>query len=44
MQKELIRKYTEEGLKVDEIQNELNKKFGEQAYKSRTIYKYIKQV
>ena len=44
MQKELIRKYYEEGLKVDEIQNELNKKFGEQAYKSSTIYKYIEQL
>ena len=44
MQKEVIRKCAEEGQSFDEIQNELQIQFGQQAYKRSNIYKYMKAV
>ena len=41
MQHELIKKLFLEGRNCMEIQKELDKKFGEQAYKQRAIYKHL---
>ena len=44
MQDELIKKLFLEGQNCMEIQKELDRKFGEQAYKQRTIYKHLEKL
>ena len=43
IQKNVIRNLFVEGQGYDEIQKQLNKKFGEQAYKRTTIYSVIQE-
>ena len=44
MQKNVIRNLCKEGQGFDEIQKQLDKKFGEQAYKRTTIYSVMQEV